>query len=353
MVDGDIRKKHDLRTTAGKIAAEKEQAESDEHLKIFREWAIANNRDPEEQTMEALGEFEKDLLEKKETKERRLKKFGMFFVICLGLLIGLANVPDEWLIGSTPLYSYNFSQALNEYFGIVVLVVMALSTWITLRFYQLIINLVGVVFALALVFGVISIILEANQTKPTSVPSEAVTEKDSSVGVSPDDTFEEAQLKAIEADECAEWDNMDRTWLIMNCTRGMLDQLISSWGANESEDAFNDLLMDFEQEGAIEIRNKLAGMYWLGARPMKFNTANALFKTFKSIADHNVEAQSNLGLMYSLGNGVGKDLDEALKWDQRAADQGDEDAKKRLLRKERYQYDMDGPLKGYQNRYEK
>ena len=34
--------------------------------------------------------------------------------------------------------------------------------------------------------------------------------------------------------------------------------------------------------------------------------------------------------MYSLGNGVGKDLDEALKWDQRAADQGDEDAKKSI-----------------------
>jgi hypothetical protein len=270
---------------------------------------------------------------------------------------------------------------------------MALSIWLTLRFYQLIINVVQIgvlaIIAISLLCGVLILLWgvisdkpkETDQTKPTSVPSGAVTEKDSSVGVgtdaaghyehpdafagavtekdssvgvSPDDTFEEAQdLKAIEADKCAEWDLYSRTWLIMNCTRGMLAQLISSWGANESEDAFNDLLMDFEQEGAIEIRNKLAAMYWLGARPMKFNTANALFQTFKSIADHNVEAQSNLGLMYSLGNGVGKDLDEALKWDQRAADQGDEDAKKRFLRKERYQYDMDGPLKGYQNRYEK
>ena len=344
MVDDDIRKKHDLRTTAGKIAAEKEQAESDEHLKIFREWAIANNRDPEEQTMEALGEFEKDLLEKKETKKRRLKKFVMFFFIFGGIVAGV----DE-LVGLL-----NLDQEFDEYKGIAALVVMALSIWLTLRFYQLIINLVRVAIGLVVLLLVLVGIFdsdssdkqkETDQTKLTNVPSGAVTEKDSSVGgFSSDNTFKEDQdLKAIEADECAEWDLYSRTWLIMNCTRDMLAQLISSWGANESEDAFNDLLMDFEQEGAIEIRNKLASMYWLGARPMKFNTANALFQTFKSIADHNVEAQSNLGLMYSLGNGVGKDLDEALKWDQRAADQGDENAKKRLLRKERYQPDYDGP----------
>ncbi len=365
MVDDDIKKKYDLRTTEGKEAAEEDQVERDEHLKLFREWAIANNRDPEEQTMEALGEFEKDLLEKKETKKRRLKKFVMFFFIFGGIVTGV-----DGLVGLL-----NLDQEFDEYKGIATLVVMPLSIWITLRFYQLIISLARVAIGLAVLTIIVISFLddkpkETNQTKPTSVPSEAVTkkdssvglgtdsaghyehpdafagavtEKDSSVGVSPDDTFEEAQLKAIEADECTEWDNMDRTWLIMNCTRGVLDQLISSWGANESEDAFNDLLMDFEEKGDIEIRNKLAEIYSLGARPLTYNTANALFQTFKSIAGHNVEAQSNLGLMYSVGSGVGKDLDEALKWDQRAADQGDEDAKKRLLRKERYQPDYDGP----------
>ena len=138
MVDDDIRKKHDLRTTAGKIAAEKEQAESDEHLKIFREWAIANNRDPEEMTMEALGEFEKDLLEKKETKKRRLKKFVMFFFISGGIVAGV----DE-LVGLL-----NLDQEFDEYKGIAALVVMALSIWLTLRFYQLIINLVRVAIGL-------------------------------------------------------------------------------------------------------------------------------------------------------------------------------------------------------------
>ena len=308
----------------------------DDILKIFREWAIANNRDPEEQTMEALGEFEKDLLEKKETKKSRLKKFVMFFFIFGGIVVGV----DE-LVGLL-----NLDQEFDEYKGIAALVVMALSIWLTLRFYQLIINLVRVAIGLVVLLLVLVGIFdsdssdkqkETDQTKLTNVPSGAVTEKDSSVGVSPDDTLDQ-DLKAIEADECAEWDNMDRTWLIMNCTRDTLAQLISSWGANESEDAFNDLLMDFEEKGYIEIRNKLAAMYYLGARPMKFNTANALFQTFKSIAGHNVEAQSNLGLMYSVGSGVDKDLDEALKWDQRAADQGDEDAKKRLLRKERYQH---------------
>ena len=367
MIDDDIRKKYDLRSTAGKEAAEEDQVERDEHLKIFRKWAIANNRDPEEMTMEALGEFEKDQLEKKETKERRSRKSVLILVLYIMI----------YAFGERLFTLLNLDQdgAFADSAGIAMLVSAALSFWLTQTLYRTLNMGSWFKFKFFLIFllcgAIVTSIKETDQTKPTSVPSEAVTEKDSSVGVgtdaaghyehpdafagavtekdssvgvSPDDTFKEDQdLKAIEADECAEWDNMDRTWLIMNCTRDTLAQLISSWGANESEDAFNDLLMDFEEKGDIEIRNKLAEMYYLGARPLTSGTANALFQTFKSIAGHNVEAQSNLGLMYSVGSGVGKDLDEALKWDQRAADQGDEDAKKRLLRKERYQPDYDGP----------
>ena len=43
-------------------------------------------------------------------------------------------------------------------------------------------------------------------------------------------------------------------------------------------------------------------------------------------------AQGNLGQAYETGEGVSKDLTEARRWYQKAADQGDEDAKEALKR---------------------
>ena len=43
-----------------------------------------------------------------------------------------------------------------------------------------------------------------------------------------------------------------------------------------------------------------------------------------------VEAQFNLGTCYEKGNGVTKDLSEAVKWYKMAAKQGDRDAQKKL-----------------------
>ena len=43
-------------------------------------------------------------------------------------------------------------------------------------------------------------------------------------------------------------------------------------------------------------------------------------------------AQSNLGLAYEYGRGVGKDNREAVRWYRKAAEQGHERAKKNLAR---------------------
>ena len=43
-----------------------------------------------------------------------------------------------------------------------------------------------------------------------------------------------------------------------------------------------------------------------------------------------VSAQYNMGLIYEYAKGVEKNISEAKKWYQKAADKGHEDAKKRL-----------------------
>ena len=79
-------------------------------------------------------------------------------------------------------------------------------------------------------------------------------------------------------------------------------------------------------------KNKIAEIYYIGARPMTWGTSQKLVQVFISIGDNNAEAQSNLGIMYAVGQGVKENHQEALKWDQLAANQGDKDAKKRIRR---------------------
>ena len=40
--------------------------------------------------------------------------------------------------------------------------------------------------------------------------------------------------------------------------------------------------------------------------------------------------QYNMGLMYELGRGIGKDVNEAIRWYRKAADQGYQNAKDKL-----------------------
>ena len=118
---------------------------------------------------------------------------------------------------------------------------------------------------------------------------------------------------------------------LMKLDRKQLEKEIFDWGANKSEDTFVELLTLSENDN-VTIKNKLAELYYLGVRPMTWDTSKKLLQTFKSISDNNVEAQSNLGVMYWVGMGVKEAIEEARKWDQLAAEQGDEDAQKRLLR---------------------
>ncbi len=53
------------------------------------------------------------------------------------------------------------------------------------------------------------------------------------------------------------------------------------------------------------------------------NFAAALLEWRPLAEQGNIEAQFNLGIMFELGNGVSKDLKEALRWYRLAADQGD------------------------------
>ena len=55
------------------------------------------------------------------------------------------------------------------------------------------------------------------------------------------------------------------------------------------------------------------------------------FESLKALAEkEDAKAQTNLGLMYDNGQGVGQDFKEAAKWYQKAADQGDADAQYNL-----------------------
>ena len=50
----------------------------------------------------------------------------------------------------------------------------------------------------------------------------------------------------------------------------------------------------------------------------------------KAAEQGDVRAQNNLGVRYENGQGVGKDINEAVKWYRKAAEQGDAKAKENL-----------------------
>ena len=80
--------------------------EEGEELKIFKEWAIANNRDPE-LTRESLDEFKKDMLEKRDEtlrlkaeRDRKIsevgeKLVGPLFIIGIYIFIFASAFHDE------------------------------------------------------------------------------------------------------------------------------------------------------------------------------------------------------------------------------------------------------------------
>ena len=66
----------------------------------------------------------------------------------------------------------------------------------------------------------------------------------------------------------------------------------------------------------------LVALVGCGKKPAEWSFAETKAKAEAGDAD----AQYNLGLMYVLGEGVEQDFKEAVKWYQKAADQGDADS---------------------------
>lgn len=123
-------------------------------------------------------------------------------------------------------------------------------------------------------------------------------------------------------------DNSSDSHPLVSFDRNQLEKEISNWGANKSEDSFVELLT-LSENNDNKIKNKIAEIYYIGARPMTWGTAKKLVQVFKSIGDYNAEAQYNLGTMHETGQGVKSrkenqlEMDqEAQKWYRLAADQG-------------------------------
>ena len=79
--------------------------------------------------------------------------------------------------------------------------------------------------------------------------------------------------------------------------------------------------------------------YWIALLTFIFNTGFNIsysqttddYIKYKKAADQgDAEAQFNLGVMYSLGEGVPKDYKQAVYWYRKAADQGHADAQSNL-----------------------
>jgi hypothetical protein len=146
-IDDDIREKHDLRTALGKKAAEAEQVER---------------------------------LQKAESTRRMKKILSMFFFIFLSMFFIARSIEHTFKLNIIiPQDDY------EKYLLITLGVVMALSIWLSIRFYQSTIILVGFVLLwLGMCSYNLATIDESNtekrnmkeDTQTSSDPSEAVTE---------------------------------------------------------------------------------------------------------------------------------------------------------------------------------
>ncbi len=95
--------------------------------------------------------------------------------------------------------------------------------------------------------------------------------------------------------------------------------------ANEDEPS----LEDKAKEGDIEAQFNLGWMYSNGEGvPLDYNEAVKWYR--KAAEQGNADAQYNLGLMYYKGEGVAQDYKEAAKWYRKAAEQGDASAQTTL-----------------------
>ena len=86
------------------------------------------------------------------------------------------------------------------------------------------------------------------------------------------------------------------------------------------------------EQGKEVAQFQLALLYSAKDANGKTNYQEAVKWYRKAAEQGHAKAQLMLGICYSLGNGVEKNMDESLKWIRKAASQGDEDAKEALKR---------------------
>ena len=174
--------------------------EEDEELKIFKEWAIANNRDPE-LTRESLDEFKKDLLEKRDEtlrlkaeRDRKIREVGEklvgpLFIIGIYIFIFASGFHDESFSVADPVGILTDLKTWpwNKWLGWGCFYLVGLGAFMQLVVYyrslQSQYGRIATLATIALAGWILFWILQelVYDTKPTSVPSGAVTEKDSSV----------------------------------------------------------------------------------------------------------------------------------------------------------------------------
>ena len=88
-------------------------------------------------------------------------------------------------------------------------------------------------------------------------------------------------------------------------------------------------LQERAEQGDAEAQYNLGVSYAEGDGVVK--DLEEAIKWWRKAADQgNADAQTNLGIAYGYGAGVAQDYEEAVKWYRKAADQGDADAKKAL-----------------------
>ncbi len=90
-----------------------------------------------------------------------------------------------------------------------------------------------------------------------------------------------------------------------------------------------DLYRESAERGCSEAQHKLGVIYLYGQCDVEKNYHEAI-QWFTKASEKHPESQFFLGLMYEGGQGVKKDLQAALKWYQKAASAGFQDAKDKI-----------------------
>ena len=83
------------------------------------------------------------------------------------------------------------------------------------------------------------------------------------------------------------------------------------------------------EQGNVEAQSEIGTMYALG-QGVPQDYAQAAYWRRKAAEQGDAVAQSKLGTMYAIGQGVTQDTAQAMMWIRKAADQGDADAQNNL-----------------------